>query len=59
MRGGYGSFYYIGYLGSWWSSTKYSLDTASPRYIEYSDTYVDRDIQYIFVGMSVRCLKDD
>ena len=59
MRGGYGSFYYFGYLGSWWSSSKYSAATAIPRYIEYSDTYVDRDIQMRSAGMSVRCLKDN
>jgi uncharacterized protein (TIGR02145 family) len=60
MRGGFGSFYSIGYLGSWWSSTSWNqTDCAIPRYIEYSDIWVDSDIQYKWAGMSVRCLKDN
>lgn len=60
IRGGLGLFYAISYLGGWWSATNWhQTGAAIPRYIEYSDIWVDADIQYESGGLSVRCLKDN
>ena len=63
LPGGYrfvfGSFYFIGEYGHWWSSTGYSTDRAwyQLMYYNYSKvTRVNLDKRY---GFSVRCLKNN
>ncbi|MCB0795053.1 MAG: T9SS type A sorting domain-containing protein [Flavobacteriales bacterium] len=54
-RGSGGSFYDIGYYGSWWSSS----DTAWYRALWSSSAGVDRNYYGKRAGFSVRCLKDN
>jgi uncharacterized protein (TIGR02145 family) len=54
----YGSFNYIGYYGTWWSSTETSSTIAWLRLLSYGygNVYLDgNDEEY---GFSVRCLRD-
>jgi uncharacterized protein (TIGR02145 family) len=62
LPGGYqrsGTFYYMGYVGSWWSTTESSTTDAYYRHTYYINSNVDR-----FSGgnkddgFSVRCLRD-
>ena len=62
LPGGYresiGSFYYLGYNGSWWSSSEGSGTSAWSRHLDYDHDQVglgDSDKAY---GFSVRCLKN-
>jgi uncharacterized protein (TIGR02145 family) len=62
LPGGYrytlGSFFSIGSLGFWWSSTEGSTADAWDRGLVYNNVNVDRyDLNKGF-GFSVRCLRD-
>jgi len=63
IPGGYlidkGTFEYIGYYGSWWSSTEYNTNFAWDRYVGSNDSIVNRGNDYSKKsGFSVRCLRD-
>jgi uncharacterized protein (TIGR02145 family) len=62
LPGGYrnfnGTFYSIGDLGYWWSSTGSSIDFALCRNQSYNNSYVSRSNGYKDYGYSVRCVKD-
>ncbi len=59
-RGNDGSFYDLGTLGGWWSSTEGSGTNAWIRRLRYEYNKVYRYNYYkAAVGRSVRCLKDD
>jgi uncharacterized protein (TIGR02145 family) len=53
-----GSFYIIGNLGYWWSSTEYSTSSAWGRHLYYYDGNVYSYYDYKYYGFSVRCLRD-
>ena len=58
LRGGHGTFYYVGKSGYWWSSTEDDTSDAWGRYLNYTNGYV---LSYDFSkegGFSVRCLRD-
>jgi uncharacterized protein (TIGR02145 family) len=58
-RYGSGAYYYMGYSGSWWSSTAYSSTDAWYRYLYYFYASVYRSGHYSETGgYSVRCLRD-
>ena len=57
-RGTYGSFYYVGYYGCWWSATERSTNYAWSRYMYYYDFDVYWSSNYKEYGFSVRCLRD-
>ena len=54
------SFWLIGAIGSWWSSTTWELEDsyAWGRSVGHDDTHISRDPQYKWYGYSVRCIKD-
>ncbi len=54
----YGSFYYLGYDGYFWSSSQYSTLDAWSRHLRYLNAYVYRSNNYKENGFSVRCLQD-
>jgi len=58
LRYYYGSTYYLGYNGNWWSSSEYDASNAWNRYLGYYDVYSIRMPGYKPDGLSVRCLKD-
>ena len=61
LPGGYsydGTFYGIGYVGGWWSSTEYGTADAWYRYLSFSFSNVSRASDNKKVGFSVRCLRD-
>ena len=62
LPGGYrsygDSFYDVGNLGSWWSSTEGSSSSAYSRYLGYNYAYVSRYNFTKSLGFSVRCLRD-
>ena len=62
LPGGYrnlnGSFYNIGYYGSWWSATEYGATYAWFRYLSNYNSNVSRDYFDKEVGLSVRCVRD-
>jgi uncharacterized protein (TIGR02145 family) len=60
QRGYDGSFYSIGYLGSWWSSTQAYTDIAVSRYLLYSNGYINGNgnAYRMKEGYSIRCIKD-
>jgi len=58
FRDSNGSFYYIGSLGGWWSSTEYDTFSAWLRRLIYSNGTVYRNDFYLQNGFSVRCLRD-
>lgn len=53
----YGSFYYLGYTGSWWSSTEV-VGEAWYRLVSYNFNDMLRNFVYKQTGFSVRCVKD-
>jgi len=57
-RNSNGSFYYLGYLGFWWSSTEYSSSYAWYRGLSCYYANVYRGYDDKTSGQSVRCLKD-
>ena len=62
LPGGYsyddGTFYGIGYVGGWWSSTEYGTADAWYRYLNFSFSNVSRASDNKKVGFSVRCIRD-
>lgn len=62
LPGGYrysdGSFYYIGYFGTWWSATEGSATNAWDRNIGNDGCNVGRGTYDNEVGKSVRCVRD-
>lgn len=58
-RGPYGSFFYIGNFGYWWSATENNATKAWYCYVSYfkSDAKREYDLGKD-VGFSVRCVKD-
>ncbi len=59
IRYNYGSFYYIGYEGLWWSSTEYGTTNAWGRYLGYDIYNLFRSYYTKSAGFSVRCVRDD
>jgi uncharacterized protein (TIGR02145 family) len=57
-RDSYGTYYYIGDNGVWWSSTEASTAVAWDRYMNYNLTDVNRNINNKQDGFSVRCVRD-
>jgi uncharacterized protein (TIGR02145 family) len=57
-RSNFGSFYYVGSSGYWWSSTEYSSASAWDRGLYYYDGNVSRNGCSKEYGFSVRCLRD-
>jgi uncharacterized protein (TIGR02145 family) len=53
-----GTFYFIGKLGLWWSSTEYSTDFAWYRYLFYDYGNVSSSYFSKGIGFYVRCLRD-
>jgi len=53
-----GSFYPIGYVGLWWSSTQFSADSAWYRDLYYGNAIVGRNPYNKGTGFSVRCVRD-
>ena len=62
LPGGYrdnsGYYYDIGYLGLWWSSTKYNTDNAWLHYLSYDNGNAVIKFDYQDYGLSIRCLRD-
>ena len=62
LPGGYrdfdGSFYFIGYKGFFWSSTKNNDEYAWGRTLNNSNAGVNRYYYEMSLGASIRCLKD-
>jgi uncharacterized protein (TIGR02145 family) len=54
-----GSFDFIGFLGSWWSSTEQSSDFAYYRGVYYNYGITYKNFEHKKAGFSVRCIKDD
>jgi uncharacterized protein (TIGR02145 family) len=54
----YGSFYFIGNYGFWWSSSEYDSTFAWNRFLGYNTGYATRATNYKKNGSSVRCLRD-
>lgn len=57
-RGFFGTFYFTGKYGFWWSSIKYDSPPEWYRFIYSNDNYIHRGIGIKVNGLSVRCLKD-
>ena len=53
-----GSFYYLSYSGTWWSSSEYSGTYAWRRHLYHDYDGVYRSYYYKTTGRSVRCLKN-
>jgi uncharacterized protein (TIGR02145 family) len=62
LPGGYGgssgTFYSVGLIGHWWSTTEYDATNAYDRYMYNSDVYVRRSSNGKSNFISVRCLQD-
>ena len=58
LRNYYGTYYGIGNLGVWWSSTQYSTANAWVRFLNCNYGNVDRNFNFERVGFSVRCVRD-
>jgi uncharacterized protein (TIGR02145 family) len=54
----YGSFYDIGYYGSWWSSTQDHSINSWSRHLNYSNGRINRYSYKKGYGFSVRCVRD-
>jgi len=54
----YGTFYDIGYIGYWWSSTEYSATSAYCWTLGYGSAYIYRHYYSKELGLSVRCVRD-
>ena len=57
-RNVYGTYFNIGNLGDWWSSTQVSTTFAWDRYLNYNYGGVGRDGYNESYGFSVRCVRD-
>ena len=57
-RNTYGSFYYLGDDGYWWSATKGISNTAYIRILHAPNATVNRYYDYKAFGFSVRCIKN-
>ena len=57
-RYGDGTFYYVGYLGLWWSSSELDATNAWLRDMGYSNSGVFRYDTSKVSGFSVRCIRD-
>jgi len=53
-----GSFYNVGYNGTWWSATEYTADGAYNRIMYYNYDYVYYNISNKSYLQSVRCVQD-
>lgn len=53
-----GSFFGVGFLGYWWSSTKYSADYAWHRSLISGNGHLDRSYTSKELGFSVRCVRN-
>jgi uncharacterized protein (TIGR02145 family) len=54
-----GSFDFVGFLGSWWSSTEQSPDFAFYRGVYYNYGVVHKNYENKNAGLSVRCIRDE
>jgi uncharacterized protein (TIGR02145 family) len=54
----FGTFFYIGYGGVWWSSSELNTSHAWGRYLYYDESDADRDEGSKESGFSVRCMRD-
>jgi len=57
-RGIFGTFDYVGLVGSWWSASEFSTDYAWYHYVSYNYSNVSRLNYYKALGLSVRCVRD-
>ena len=57
-RTNFGTFYYIGGLGNWWSSSELITNDAWTRFLYYNNGNANRNNFSKTYGFSVRCLKD-
>ena len=57
-RGSFGTFYFIGYDGVWWSSSECGEPQAWGRKLNYDDGGAYRRDHYKKFNFSVRCLRD-
>lgn len=55
----YGTFYYVGYLGFWWSGTEDGATYACRRLMSYDGGDVSRNFDNKRSGFSVRCVRDN
>lgn len=55
----YGSFYYVGDYGYWWTSSEYDYANAWSCYLDYGGPEVGRSSYYKWDGFSVRCVRDN
>jgi uncharacterized protein (TIGR02145 family) len=53
-----GSFFEIGYIGDWWSSSEYATAVARSRSLSYDSGAANSDLGNKKYGFSVRCLRD-
>jgi len=53
-----GTFYSIGFGGSWWSATEYDTANAWDRFLYYYGSYANRNYFGKNYGFSVRCVRD-
>jgi uncharacterized protein (TIGR02145 family) len=58
-RGTDGTFFENGISAFWWSSSQKSFDRAWNRFLKYDDNKVYRDYFFVWMGFSIRCIKDD
>ncbi len=57
-RDNFGVSVYIGYYGSWWSTTEYGTNYPWARFMYFNNCTVLRNYGYKELGFSVRCVKD-
>ncbi|HAJ78132.1 MAG TPA: hypothetical protein DCO75_00030, partial [Fibrobacteres bacterium] len=62
LPGGYrsydGSFFFIGYIGYWWSATEYNASIAWNRGLSFVGDYLYRGSFNLSYGFSVRLVRD-
>jgi len=58
IRLDYGSFYFIGNDGAWWSSTELDANYAFSRLLNYDNYHLVNNYDYKVDGFSIRCVKD-
>ena len=54
----YGNFSNMTENGDWWSSSEYNAYNAWNRNLNYNVSRVDRNLNFKYFGLSVRCLRD-
>jgi uncharacterized protein (TIGR02145 family) len=57
-RAGAGTYFSIGFIGYWWSSTEVGTDIAWNRDLSFSNGIAESGYNYKRDGLSVRCLRD-